>query len=201
MRARDVDVGLRRHPDVADRVRAADLLEPVLARDRLRVAEVLDDFERVAERENLTVGDVLDEVGERLQLAVIVQRDAERVVRLLLDVLHLRAEPQQSLLDQRAMPAQTIVEFEVPRRVRVGELEPHDDQIVRLSVERVAGGVGAAMLHRLEHPRHVESDVVLSAVLAVDDPRDPAHQGRTSRYFSRSQSVTAARNCSHSSRL
>ena len=60
VRARDVDVGLGRHADVADRVRALEV-EPVLLGDLLAVAEVLDDLERAAEREHLGVGDVLDQ--------------------------------------------------------------------------------------------------------------------------------------------
>ena len=129
----------------------------------------------MAEGEDLAVGNVLDEVGELFQLAVVAQSDAERIVGLLLDLLDLRAEPRQPLLDQGAMPAETIVEVEVARGVRIGELEAHEDEVARLAVERVAGGIGAAMLHRLEHPGHVEPHVVLRAVLAVDDPGYSAH--------------------------
>ena len=56
MRAGDVDVGLGRHPHVADRVRAVESLQAVVAGDGLGVAEVLDDLERVAEREHLASG-------------------------------------------------------------------------------------------------------------------------------------------------
>jgi hypothetical protein len=47
------------------------------------------------------------------------------------------------------------------------------------------------MLHGLQHPGHLAPDVVRA--VPVDDPCDPAHYGSTSRYSSRSQSVTAAR--------
>src|SRR5436190_23487346 len=93
------------------------------------------------------------------------------------------------------------LEVEVARVVRIGERVAHDHELLRGAVERIARGVGAAMLHGLEHPRHVVPNRVGSPVVAIDDSCDPAHQGRTSMYFSRSQYVTAARNCSHSSRL
>ena len=64
-----------------------ELVEAVLLGDGLGVAEVLDDLERAAEREHLGVGDVLDEVGEQLQVAVVLERDAEGVLGLLLDLV------------------------------------------------------------------------------------------------------------------
>ena len=99
--------------------------------------------------------------------------------------MDLRAEVLQPGLDAAAMAAQPVAELEVAGRVRVGELVAHDDLAVRgLSVERVAGRVRPAVLHRLEHPRHVEPDRVRP--VPVDDPCDPAHvapfvYGRTSR--------------------
>ena len=45
-------------------------VERVLLADRLGVAEVLDDLERVADREHLGARHVLDEVDQRLQVAV-----------------------------------------------------------------------------------------------------------------------------------
>ena len=64
VRARDVDVGLGRHAHVADGVRALEGLQLVLVGDLLGVAQVLDDLERVADREHLGLGHVLDVVGE-----------------------------------------------------------------------------------------------------------------------------------------
>ena len=80
-------------------------VEAVLAAHGLGVAEVLDDLERATEGEHLGLGDVLDEVGEQLQVAVVVERDAERVRRLLLDLVHARAEPLEPRLDLAAVHA------------------------------------------------------------------------------------------------
>ena len=173
MGARDVDVGLGRHADVPDRVRAGEVVQVVAAGDRLRVAEVLDDLERVAEREHLDVGHVLDEVGEPLQVAVVGHRDAEGVLGLLLEILHVRAERCQPALHLGTVSSQPVLVLEVARRVRVGELVPHDHEVRRLTVEGVAGRVGPAVLHRLEHPRHLGPDRVLAVL--VDDPSDSAH--------------------------
>ncbi len=171
--------------------------EAVLLVDGLRVAEVLDDLERATEREHLRLGDVLDEVGEQLEVAVVGERDAERIRRLLLDLVDLGAERGEPRLDLDAMPAEPVRELEVARRVRVRELVAHDEvAVLRAPVERVPRRVGAAVLHRLEHPRHLVPDRVLRPV-AVDDPCDAAHSrlvpyGSTSRYSSMSQSETVA---------
>ena len=207
MRAGDVDLGLGRHSHVSDRVRAGEVREPVGLVDALGVAEVLDDLERVAEREDLRFRDVLDEVGEELQIAVVRERDPERVRRLLLDLGDACAERREPRFHLGAVAAQALGEVEVPRRVRVRELVPHDEvAVLGGAVERVARRVRAAVLHRLEHARHLVSDGVLRAV-PVDDPSDPTHcvsalrYGRTSRYSVTSQSVTVAQYLSHSSRL
>ena len=208
VRAGDVDLGLGRHPHVTDRVRARELLEAVLLVHGLGIAEVLDDLERAAEREHLGLGDVLHEVGEPLEIAVELERDAEGVRRLLLGLVDASTERDESRLDFGAMPPQPVLEVEVTRRVRVGELVAHDEvPVLGAPVQRVARRVRPAVLHRLEHPRHLVADGVLRAV-PVDDPGDPAHSvpsscryGRTSRYSVTSQSVTVAQYLSHSSRL
>ena len=136
-----------------------ELREAVLLVDGLGVAEVLDDLERAAEREHLRLGDVLDEVGEQLQVAVVLERDPERVRRLLLDLLDPRAERGEPRLDLDAVPAEPVLEVEVTRRVRVRELVAHDEvAVLGRPVQRVAGRVRAAVLHRLEHPRHLVAD-------------------------------------------
>ena len=103
--------------------------EPVLVVHGLGVAEVLDDLERAPEREHLGLRDVLDEVREQLQVAVVVERDAERVRRLLLDLVDVGAERLEPRLDLDAMPAQPLFEVEVTRRVRVRELVAHDERL------------------------------------------------------------------------
>jgi hypothetical protein len=178
---------------VADRVAADEAVEVVLRGHLLGVAQVLDDLQRAADREHLGAGNVLHAVGQRLEVAVEAERDVERVLGALLVRGVGGADRHEPALDLRAMAAQPVVELEVARRVRVGELHAHRVGAVDgRAVEREAGRVGPAMLHRLEHRGHLAADVVRP--VPVDDPCDPAHgYGSTSRYSSRSQSVTAAR--------
>ena len=170
----DVDVGLGGHADVADRVRPGELVQLVAARHGLRVAEILDDLERVAEREHLDVGHVLDEVGELLQIAVVLERDPKGVLVLLHERVHLGPERMKATLDLGPVPAQPVLVLEVAGRVGVGELVPHDHEIRRLAVERVARRVRAAVLHRLEHPGHLGPDRMLTVL--VDDSCDSTHE-------------------------
>ena len=158
-----------------DPVRADEPVESVLLRDLLCVAEVLDYLERVPERQHLRLLNVLDRVRDRLQVAVVVEGDAICVTGLLLDVEAPRAAGSQARLDFVLMPLEPLLEVEVTGVVRVGELVPHDDLLRDRPVERKARRVGAAMFHRLEHPRHVPSDCVPAAVVLIDDSRDSAH--------------------------
>ena len=182
-----------------------EALEVVLLGDFLGVTEVLDDLERVAEREHLGLGDVLDAIRELLQRPVgECERHAVRVLRLLLDVVDVGTHCLQSPDDLILVPVEAVGELEVTRRVRVGELVAHDHLVVERAVERIAGRIRPAVLHRLEHPRHVAPDFV--GAVAVDDACNSAHfalafYGRTSRYSVTSQSLTCAQYRSHSSRL
>ena len=65
----------------------------------LGVAEVLDDLEGATEGKDLCLGNVLDEVGEQLEVAVVLERDAERVRCLLLDLADLSPECREPRLD------------------------------------------------------------------------------------------------------
>jgi hypothetical protein len=174
VRARDVDVGLGRHAHVADPVAADELVEVVLGGDGLRVAEVLDDLQRAPDRQHLGAGHVLDAVGERLEVAVVAERDVERVLGALLELGVARADDGEPPLDLGPVAAQPVVELEVARRVGVGELDAHHPVVRRRAVERVARRVGAAVLHRLEHAGHLRPDLPLP--VAADDPCDAAHQ-------------------------
>jgi hypothetical protein len=147
-----------------DRVRPVNFARPYCSWDGLGVAEVLHDLERSAQREHLRFGDVLDEVGEQLQVAVVCERDAKCVGRLLLGLLVPRAEGGQSGLDLDPVPPQAVLEVKVTRRVRVRELVAHDEvAVLGAPVQRVVRGVRAAVLHRLQHPRHLVADRVLGA--------------------------------------
>ena len=52
-----------------------------------------------------------------------------------------------------------VAELEVARVVCVGERVPHDEERGVRTEQRVPGRVGAAVLHRLEHQRHVAPDI------------------------------------------
>ena len=68
VRVRDVHPGLRRHADVADRMRERLAGKAVAVVDGLRVARVLDQLEPLAEREDPHArAPLLDLVGEGLQ--------------------------------------------------------------------------------------------------------------------------------------
>jgi hypothetical protein len=115
-----------RHPHVPDRVRAGHAVELVLGRDRLGVAEVLDDLQRVPEREHLGAAHVLDPVGERLEVAVVGEVRLEGVLASRPRPRARRAERAQAPLDLRLVAPHAVVEVEVARRVRVGQLDAHD---------------------------------------------------------------------------
>jgi hypothetical protein len=108
----DVDVRLGRHPRVTDRVGARELPQPVPARDRLGVAEVLDDLERAPEGENLGVAHPLDRIGELLQVAVEVEDDRHRARRLL-DLLDPGPGGAHARLDLASLPLHPTLEVGV----------------------------------------------------------------------------------------
>ena len=194
MGVRDVDIGLGGHPHVPDPVRTHIAVELVGRPDRVGVAQVLDDLERRAGRQDLGAGNRLDVVGQVLEIAVVVERGDDRVVVDLVDRVDARAGRADARLDLLAPATEPVRVFDVPVRIRVGQLDPHDQVGRRPAVQRVPGRVGAAVLHGLEHPGHVGAQAVGAVAVPIDDPRDPAHgYGSTSRYSSRSQSVTAAR--------
>ena len=210
MGARDVHVGLRRHPRVADRVRALEPAQLVQLGDLLRIAQVLHDLERVAEREDLAPGHVLQVVRQRLQVALVPDLRAIGVLRLALDAIDGRADLVQPGLDLLAMPIEPFLEVEPSRVVGVRELEPDHDEVALRTEQRESGRVRPAMLHRLQHPGHLGPDVRVP--VPVDDACDPAHRigsfVRPSRSTegcrgtrSMSQSLTVAMNRVHSSRL
>ena len=192
----DVDVGLGRHPRVADRVGAGVAAEPVGGGDGVGVAEVLDDLQRVPEREHLGVADPLDRVHQRLQVPVEAEADRHRP-RGPLDRGDLGTGGAQTGLDLAPLALDPLGEVGIVL-ARLAQLDVHDVGVGRAPVEGESGRVGPAVLHRLEHRGHVAADLMFAVAVAVDDPGDPAHglapaaHGSTVRYSSRSQSVTAA---------
>ena len=177
--ARDVDVRLGRHAHVADGVGAGEVGQVVLVRHRLGVAQVLHDLERVAQRQHLAAGHVLEVVGELLQVAGIGQHRPQRVVGLVLDRLDRCAQLAHARLDLGPVALEPFGELEVARVVGVGQLVPDEDRLRCRPEEGVAGRVGAAVLHRLEHAGHVTADVLRA--VPIDDSCNSAHTVSLSR--------------------
>ena len=159
----------------------------------------------MAQGQHLAPGHVLHVVGQRLELAAVPERDPVGV--LLVAVHHVDHGPDlgQPVLDLVAVPFQPFAPAEPPGLVRVGQLDPHDEQVAGRAVEGEAAGIGAAVLHGLKHPGHLGAYV--ARPVTMDDARDTAHAAKTScygmmsRYSAMSQSETAAQNRSHSSVL
>src|SRR5207237_1130514 len=100
------------------------------------------------------------------------ERDAIRVARLLLDLEAARATRAQARLDLALVMIEPLLEVEIARVVRVSELVAHDDLLLDRAVERIAGRVGPAVLHRLQHPGHVV-DVALLRGAGIELALDP----------------------------
>src|SRR5258708_16700349 len=203
MSAGDVHVRRGGHPAVTDRVGPGDPAQPVPLGDALGVAEVLDDLERVAQRQHLAAWHVLHVVGQRLQLAAVAEPHAERVLLVSARGVDLGTELGQPGLDLVPVAFEPVGPAVVADLARVSQLDPHDEQVVRRALQGEAAGVGAAVLHRLKHPGHLTADVAGS--VPVDDAGYAAHvvapsplasrygpYGRIARYSPTSQSETVA---------
>src|SRR6202012_3415418 len=132
-----------------------------------------------------------------------------------LGALDRRSGRLQARLDVTPATPHVVGEDEVAGRRRLREVDAPHQLVPGGGIQRIAGRVRAAVLHRLQHAGHVAADAMGAVAVLVDDSCDSAHvvllaaragvggpvYGRTSRYSSRSQSVTAARYRSHSSRL
>jgi hypothetical protein len=115
----------------------------------------------------------LDGVGEQLQVAVEAEDDGHRAVGAL-HLLDLGTSGPHPRLDLVALALHALGELGILVG-RLAELHVHDEGVAATAVERVAGRVGAPVLHCLEHPGHVATDLSFAAPVAVDDSGDPAH--------------------------
>ena len=175
MRRADIDVGLGRHPGVPECVRADEALQAVLAGDLRRVAQVLDQLQAEADRQDLRAVDVLDVVGQASPVALERDPVAERVLGRAFGLQDVRAQLGQPAVDLGAALLDLMVDVEAFRHLGpLGELEA-DDQLlaVRPAVQRIAGRVGPAVLHGLEHCGHFLTDVAGCA--AMNQSRDSTH--------------------------
>ena len=99
MRRADVDVGLGRHAGVADGVGADEAVQVVLVGHARGIAQVLDQLEAEADREDLGALDVLDIVGQLAPVAAEIDAVAEGVFGRLLRLHDLGAQLLQALVD------------------------------------------------------------------------------------------------------
>ncbi len=126
MRRADIDVRLRRHAGVADRMRATEGPKAVLLGDLAGVAEILDQLERAAERQNLRALDLLEVSREPPRVAGIAQPIAEGVRGGLLDFDRLGAKLGQQLVNLGLTVAYFRADMMVLGHILLlGELEPH----------------------------------------------------------------------------
>jgi hypothetical protein len=182
VRARDVDVGLGRHADVADPVGPAEVVEPVALGDGFGVPEVLHDLERAADRQDLDAVDLLDRRGHRLLVALVADDEAQRVGGDVFHRAHLNIVLCEHALDPLDPLADALLDAAPARDVLVlGHLQPHHEVArMRRAVDREAGRIRPPVLQRPEHPRHLAADIRRAS--PVDDPCNPAHgrapQGR-----------------------
>ncbi len=187
----DVDIRLGRHARVADAVGALELVQGVLVGDAGRIAQVLDELERVAHRQDLGALDILDIVGELLHVAVILNAIAEGIFGDIVLVDDMDAEPGETFLDLGAAALDFVMDVEALRHVfLLGHLEAHHIFVAsRLAIDRVARGVGSTMLQRLEHLGHFLTDVPRS--VSVDESGYPAHDLSLLSFPSGCEAITA----------
>ena len=180
------------HPRVADGVGALEPGEAVLLAHDGGVAEVLDELQRAAEREDLRPFHVLDVVREALEpgpaapvVAYTVAGEAEPVAegvlgrRVLVDDLHLHAADARidlglALLDL-AVDVEALADVLLLRHLEAQHMVGPD----RMAVDGEAGGIRPPVLERLEHRGHLRPDV--AARSPVDQSCYPAHGRLVSR--------------------
>ena len=175
MRRADVDVGFRGHARVADAVGAAEAAQVILLRNGVGVAQVLDQFQGVAEREDFRAVDVLDVVGQAPHVAVESEDVAEGIVgcHVLLD--DLGAELGHALVDQGLALLDLAADFEALLDfVLLGHLEAHDIAVFPwCAVKREARRIRSAMLQGPQHGGHFPAD--LAGLASVNQSSYAAH--------------------------
>ena len=186
MRRADVHVRFGRHARMPDGVGALEALEPVLGAHRLRIAQVLHQLQGLPEREDLHAFDIFKIVREALEkLPLAPRREGEPVPEGVVGgVLHLHhgdIHAADAALGLRLAFLDLAVDVEALAEILLfGGLEPHDVfGALRHAIDGEAAGIGAAMLERLEHRRHLRSDTPGGA--AMDQPCNTAHVGRSFR--------------------
>lgn len=146
---------------MADAVRALKFVESVEPGDIGGVAEILDQLQPVAQREDLDASGLLDMRGQLRGVAGVADDIAERVFGRALLRLHLRAMLGEDLVDRGDPALDQLVGAAAPGHV-VGlrHLEAHDViALDRRAVNRITGAVRPTMLQRLQHRGHLTADI------------------------------------------
>ena len=156
--------------------------ELVLARNRVGVAQILDELEPAPEREDFGALDILDIVGEALVFAELVHRPlaefqlvAEGIFGRHILGDDLAAHGLDALIDLVLAFAHLPLDVEaLGHFFLLGDLEAHYEFArVRHAIDREARGIGPAMLERLEHRGEFPADVSGSA--PMDQSGNPTH--------------------------
>ena len=171
----DIDIRFGGHPRMADAVCSPEPAEIVSAGHVGRIAQILDQFERVADRQDLRALDFLHLVGKVLHVAVIGDAVAARILRRSVLIEDGDAELVQQPVNGRLAfgdrPANSRPAAQI---FLLGHLEPHDVFAwPGLAVDREAGRIRAAMLERLQHGGHFPADI--AGAVAVDQSCNAAH--------------------------
>ena len=157
MRRADVDIRFGRHARMADAVRALELAQVVLLGDASGVAEILDQFECIAHRQDFGAFDVLDIVGELLHVAVKVDAIAVGVFGRFFAIDDLHAEGRHALFDLGAAALDLVMNVEALRHVfLLGDLEAHN--------VLVAAGRSVNRVSRSNPARDASSDCSMAVI-------------------------------------
>ena len=140
------------------------------------IAEILDQLEGTAKRQDFRSLDILDVIGEAAQVAVVLEVIAEGVFGDAFRILDRCTELREPFVDAGAAARDLVMNGEPPPHLFLfRDLEAHDQTVaLGRAVKSKSCRVRAAMLHRLEHRQHLASD--LSASPAMDHSGNAAHK-------------------------
>jgi hypothetical protein len=144
---------------------ALEAEDMILLRYPLCVAQVLNQLERRAEREDFGAFDVFDIVGELAAIAVISDVVAIGVFSRLFLIADLAAELGNAAIHLGLPLLDLVMDVESLAHVLLlRDLEAeHELVVLRHPIKRVAGGIGPTMFQRLQHPGHLAADIAARA--------------------------------------
>ena len=154
---------------------AVEAGQAILLRDPAGVAEVLDQLQPVADRQDLGALDVLDIVGELAPVAGKAQPIAIGIFGGGVLFEDLAAELGDAAVDLGLALRHLVVDVEALGHVLLlGDLEAHHQLVaMRPGIKGKAGRIRPAMLQRLQHRGHLLPDV--AGLAAMDQSCNAAH--------------------------